>query len=126
MLGRLINRHKNCGGFILPDMNNSFTGMQYGYCPKCNERKLTLNDYDSKEEHITLYTINNLETKEYLLYDDDNGNTFTITFESEEQARDFATMHGILDGYEVKPNVAMYCDNAPVTNGRMIINKGDE
>lgn len=126
MLGRMIDRHKNCGGFLLPDMKNSFTGMMYGYCPKCGKEKLTLDDYDSKEEHITLYTINNTITKEYLLYTDDNDNALTITFESEDQAKDFATMHGILDGYEVKPNVALYCNNAPVTNGKMIIKGGEK
>lgn len=122
---RLIYRHKNCGGFLLPDMNNSFTGMMYGYCPKCGKEKLTLDDYDSTEESITLYTIHNAETKEYLLYIDDNGNALTITFESKDQADEFAEMHGI-EGYKVKPNVALYSDNAPVTNGKMIIGKGGE
>ena len=125
MLGRLVSRHKDCGGFILPDMNNSFTGMTYGYCPNCGKEKLTLDDYESNEEHITLYTIHNSKTKDVLLYMDDNGNASTITFESEDQANEFAEMHNI-EGYEVKPNVALYCNNAPVTNGKMIIEKGDE
>lgn len=120
---RLVYRHKNCGGFILPDLENSFAGMEFGYCPECNKRKLTINDYDSieEDEDTTLYTINNKSTGEFLLYSDGN-NEHTIIFESEEQANKFAE-ENLLDNYEVKPNVALYCDHAPVTNGRMIIGK---
>lgn len=118
---RLVHRHKNCGGFILPDLENSFTGMNYGYCPKCNTSKLTSNDYDSLEENITLYTINNKNTGEYLLIDND-GDRSTITFESKEQANEFAQHHELSD-YEIVPNVDLYCNEQPVTNGKMIIEK---
>ena len=121
---RLIKRHKNCGGFILPDINNSFTGMNYGYCPKCGKDKLIWDDYDLIDElGITLYTIHNKDTDEFLLVDNDD-ELFTITFESEEQAHDFAKKYEI-DNYVVKPNVALYCDDAQVTNGKMIIGKGE-
>ena len=125
MLGRLINRHKNCGGFILPDIENSFSGMDFGYCPKCGKNKLTLDDYDSKEEHITLYTIHNKSTGETLLNHIDDNRVFTIQFESEQQANDFAEMHNVTN-YEVRPNVALFCGDIPVTNGRMIIGEGGE
>ena len=126
MTGKMVNRHKNCGGFILPDINNSFSGMGYGYCPKCGKVKLTLDDYDITEEHIDLFTIINSKTDEFLLVDND-GFTFTVTFESEQQANEFAAMHGITpEEYTVKKSVAIYCDNAPVTNGRMIINGGEK
>lgn len=121
---REITRHKNCGGFILPDLENSFTGMNYGYCPKCGATKLTSDDYDIIEENITLYVIQNKNTEEYLLVKNDC-EEFTIEFESKQQAIDFAELHGLTD-YKVTPNVALYCNNAPVTNGKMIIEKGGE
>lgn len=121
---RLIYRHKNCGGFILPDIENSFIGMNYCYCPKCGKQKLIMDDLDSSEEDITLYTIRNKETGEFLIAKNDY-DEFTILFESEEQANDFANMHSITD-YEIESNVALYCDELPVLNGRMIIDKGDE
>lgn len=127
MNGKMVNRHKNCGGFILPDINNSFSGMNYGYCPKCGKLKLTLDDYDSKEEHIDLYTIRNSKTNEFLLVDNNDGVIFTVTFESEQQANSFAGMHGITpEEYTVQKSVAIYCDEAPVTNGKMIINGGEK
>jgi len=121
---RTIERHKNCGGFILPDIENSFTGMNYGYCPKCGATKLTSDDIDITEEDITLYVIQNVNTEEYLLVRNDC-EQHTIEFESEQQAIDFAEKHGLTD-YKVVPNVALYCDEAPVTNGKMVIEKGDE
>ena len=121
MLKRSVRRHKNCGGFILPDLENSFNGMNYGYCPKCNKNKLTIEDCDIAEEKITLYIIRNKSTGEYLLVDND-GDLSTITFESKEQADKFAKDHG-LSNYEIEPNVALYCTDAPVTNGKMIIEK---
>ena len=124
MRGRLIYRHKNCVGFILPDIENSFTGMHYACCPKCGKNKLTNDDCDSNEENITLYIIHNIKTNEYLLVADDDDSARTITFESEEQANGFAEKYHLTD-YEVKPNVALYCDNAPVTNGKMIIGGGE-
>lgn len=121
---REIRRHKNCNGFILPDIENSFTGMLFGYCPKCGKNKLTIADFDITEENTTLYVICNKNTGEYLMiYNDDR--SFTIEFESEQQANEFADHNGITD-YEIKPNVALYCDEAQVTNGKMIINKGEE
>lgn len=121
---RLITRHKNCGGFILPDIENSFTGMNYGYCPKCGKYSLTFDDYElSNELDITLYTIHNKDTNEYLMINTD-GDLFIITFESKEQAIEFAKKYEI-DNYEIKPNVALYCDDAAVTNGGMIIEKGE-
>lgn len=125
MVERYIHRHKGCGGFILPDIENSFTGMLYGYCPKCNKNKLIKSDdYETTVENITLYIIRNKITGEYLLCDND-GESFTIEFESREQADEFATRYNLTD-YEVIPNVALYCNNAPVTNGKMVIEKGDE
>ena len=117
---REIRRHKNCGGFILPDIENSFNGMMYGYCPKCNTYKLTMDDFDVMEENITLYVI--MRNNEYLevKYDDDTVNT--IEFESVEQAKEFADKHNLSE-YKIVPNVALYCDKAPVTNGKMIIEK---
>lgn len=116
---RIVYRHKNCGGFILPDIENSFSGMNYGYCPKCDKYKLVLDDYNSIEEYVTLYTINNTKTGDYLLIDND-GDKCTITFESKEQADEFAKRYELTD-YEIVPNVALYCDKQPVTNGKMII-----
>lgn len=120
---REIKRHKNCGGFILPDVENSFSGMMFGYCPKCGETKLTSDDFDITEEDITLYVIQNKDTGDYLLIKDD-GWEYTIEFESKQQAIDFAEKHFLEGNYEVVPNVALYCDKAPVTNGKVII-KGE-
>ena len=123
---REVQRHKNCGGFILPDVANSFSGIPYGYCPKCGATKIISDDIDTSNEDIMLYVIRNKNTGEYLLvnYDDETSNT--IEFESEQQAIDFAEKHGLTD-YEVQQNAALYCDEAPVTNGRIIITaKGDE
>ena len=126
MNGKLVKRHKNCGGFILPDINNSCPGMDYGYCPKCGKDKLTSDDYDSREEHIDLYTIRNSKTNEFLLAVNDDAKA-TITFESGHQANLFAGMHGIAEEeYIVQKSVAIYCDDAPVTNGKMIINGGEK
>jgi hypothetical protein len=124
MSKRLIQRHKNCGGFILPDMKNSFSGMNYGCCYKCGKERLNFDDIDSVEESITLYTIKNPSTEEFLLYTNDDC-SYTIQFESIEQADKFAEDNGIV-GYMVEPNVALYCDDVPVTNGKMIINKEKE
>ena len=115
---RIICRHKECGGFILPDIENSFTGMNYGYCSKCGKVKLTSDDFVISEENITLYVIMNKDG-EYLLIDND-GDQRTIEFESKEQAHDFAKKYELTD-YEVVPNTALYCDKQPVTNGKMII-----
>lgn len=126
MSKRLISRHKNCGGFILPDIEHSFAGMYYGYCPKCGKDKLRLDCYDNtEEEDVTLYHIRNKNTGEYLLFSIDDGDSYTVIFESEEQAIQIAESNGLTD-YEVEPNVAFYCDNMPVTNGRMVIKKEDE
>lgn len=116
-----IRRHKECGGFILPDVENSFTGMLLGYCPKCNKTKLTFDDMYTSKEDITLYVILNKNTGDYLLVD--NGDvSLTIEFESEHQANEFAENHGLTD-YEVVQNVALYCDETQVTNGKIIIEK---
>lgn len=122
---RTIQRHKDCGGFILPDVKNSFTGMTYGYCPKCGQVKIMADEIVTTEEDIVLYTIQNEKTGEFLNLKNGDETEFTVQFESEEQAVDFAEMHGIT-GYEVKQNVALYCDEASVTNGKMIIGKGGE
>lgn len=114
---RMIYRHKNCGCFIVPDVENTFTGLYRGYCLKCNKGKLTMDDIDNSEEDITLYTIN--KNGQYLLLDNDD-ESYIITFESKDQANEFADKHGLYD-YEILPNVAIY--DASVTNGRMIIEK---
>lgn len=122
---RSVQRHKDCGGFILPDVENSFTGMTYGYCPKCGQVKIMADEIETTEEDIVLYTIQNEKTGEFLNLENDDETVFTVQFESEEQAVDFATMHGIT-GYVVKPNVALYCDEAPASNGKMIIGGGEK
>jgi len=116
---RIVKRHKNCGGFILPDMKNSFTGMNYGYCPKCGKEKLVEDDIFDSIENITLYCIKNIISDGYLLYS--NGDALqTIEFESEKQANEFAAQNGIEpEGYTVVPNVTLCCDDTPIRYGKV-------
>ena len=118
MAKNLIYRHKNCGGFILPDLDNSFTGMGFGYCPKCNKDRLTVNDYDTVEEDIILYTIRNKSTNEFLLFV--NNDSYVIVFESEEQAHEFAKKYEV-DNYKVEQIGTN--DSMAITNGKVMIIK---
>ena len=122
---KTIIRHKNCGGFVLPDLNNSFAGMMFCECPKCGATKLTMDDLEESAEDITMSVIMN-NKNEYLEVSLDDDHKFTITFETAQMAKEFAEKNGIPESeYKIVPAYALYCDKAPVTNGRMIIDKGE-
>lgn len=122
---KTIIRHKNCGGFVLPDLEHSFSGMMFYECPKCGATKLTSDDLEESKEDITMSVIMN-NHDEYLEISLDDDHKFTITFETAQMAKEFAEKNGIPESeYKIVPAYALYCDKAPVTNGRMIIDKGE-
>lgn len=122
---KIIKRHKNCGGYILPDIENSFTGMVYSTCPKCRASKLTSDDFTEAEEDIDVFVIMNADN-DYLQMknDGDDDHIYTITFETKDMAKEFATKHGIPeDSYRIERAAALYGGETILSNGTMVTTK---
>lgn len=107
-----ILRHKNCGGFVIPDVEKSLDCMLRYSCPKCEKTALTTMDCDDTVEEIKLYE---LTKGSYVLQIEGA----TITFETPYDAEAFARIVGA-SKYTI--NELKDTTNILVTNGADICN----